>query len=158
MHNQGVSVVAKKKYTEEEARERKNARERERKARLRSEGKMGYRDPNYQYVNIYFSSTLYDDVLEYLETRRSKSEYIKSLIRFDLKQKKYTMEFPKKTRGAQSESTVRPTKKTICVVLKPDADADIIDILSQCKNKPAYIAKLVRRDIFKKKVGILEDD
>lgn len=158
MHSQGVSVVAKKKYTEEEARERKNARERERKASLRSEGKMAMNDENIKKINIGLSTTCYPDVLEYLETRKNKSDYIKRLIRADIQQGLYMREYPIGKRGPRTDGEEKSIKKTIGITLSKTNDTDIIELLSKVANKPAYIAKLVRRDIFKKKVGILEDD
>lgn len=158
MHSQGVSVVAKKKYTEEEARERKNARERERKAKLRAEGKMPMHDGGIRQVNINFPISLYSDVLDYLSTRKSKSAYLKGLIRDDLKTEMYRSVFDDGSNVARSETGVKSKRKVIGIMLNKDGDSDIIDILSLCANKPAYIAKLVRRDMFRKRVGILPDD
>lgn len=73
-----------KRFTEEEARERKNARQREyaRKTGYASNAK--YNADKTKMIGIRFVLSTEQDLLDYLETKENKSGYVKNLIRADM--------------------------------------------------------------------------
>lgn len=76
--------MAQKKYTEEEARERKNARQREYEKRTGYAAKLKYtKEKTKRYVIEVIKSTE-SDIYEKMEKQDNKAGYIKALIREDI--------------------------------------------------------------------------
>ncbi len=80
--------MATKKYTEEEARERKNARQREYAKKAGFDYQDRYNRERGQSVAFRLFHPQDDDIIEKLETVDSKAGYIKSLIREDIERSK----------------------------------------------------------------------
>lgn len=70
--------------TAEEARLRKNERQREYAKRTGYAASAKSQKVNTKTVNLRFSINTESDILEYLETKENKSGYIKELIRKDM--------------------------------------------------------------------------
>ena len=76
--------MAQKKFTEEEARQRKNARQREYEERTNRAAKVKYSKEKTRRYVIEVIKTSESDIYEKLEKQTSKAGYIKSLIRKDI--------------------------------------------------------------------------
>ena len=77
--------MAQKKYTEEEARQRKNARQREYSKRTNHAAQAKYNKEKGQSVAFRLFHPQDDDIIQKLNKVDSKAGYIKSLIRADMK-------------------------------------------------------------------------
>ena len=80
--------MAKRKYTEEEARERKNARQREYAKRTGYLANAKYNKERGKSVAFRLFTPQDDDILNKLESVGNKAMYIKQLIRNDIGNKK----------------------------------------------------------------------
>ena len=80
--------MAHKKYTEEEARLRKNARQREYSKRTGYASQAKYNAENTKRYVIKVMLKTESDIIERLEEEENKSGYIKHLIREDIKKGK----------------------------------------------------------------------
>lgn len=76
--------MSQRKYTEEEARERKNARQREYEKRTNRAAKAKYTKEKTRRYVIQVIKTTEPDIYEKMEKQDSKAGYIKSLIRQDI--------------------------------------------------------------------------
>lgn len=76
--------MAQKRFTEEEARERKNARQREYAKRTRYASSIKYEKNNVKRYVINAVINTESDIIERLEQEENKSGYIKNLIRKDI--------------------------------------------------------------------------
>ena len=77
-------MPSQKRFTEEEARERKNARQREYAKRTGYVSNSQYNAEKTKMIGIRFVISTEQDLLDYLETKDNKSGYIKDLIRTDM--------------------------------------------------------------------------
>lgn len=80
--------MAQKKYTEEEARERKNARQREYAKKTGYAAATKYEKNNVKRYVVKFVVNTEQDIIEWLEKQDNKAGYIKGLIREDMKDSK----------------------------------------------------------------------
>ena len=80
--------MAKKVFTEEEARERKNARQREYAKRTGYEADMKYKKNNTKQIALRLNYNTDADILAKLESVENTQGYIKRLIREDIKRNK----------------------------------------------------------------------
>ena len=76
--------MAQKKYTEEEARERKNARQREYAKKTGYASDIKYKKNNTKQIALRLNYNTDADILEKLENVENTQGYIKSLIRADI--------------------------------------------------------------------------
>lgn len=76
--------MAKKIYTEEEARERKNARQREYAERTGYRAGAEYNKLHSKTVTIRLFIPKDNDILEHIEKQPQKSEYFRQLVRKDI--------------------------------------------------------------------------
>lgn len=76
--------MAKKVFTEEEARERKNARQREYAKRTGYEADMKYKKNNTKQIALRLNYNTDADILAKLESVENTQGYIKDLIRADI--------------------------------------------------------------------------
>ena len=76
--------MAVKKYTDEEARERKNARQREYQKRTHYASANRYHNERGTTVSFKAFTPQDDDILEHLSKQENKSGYLKQLIRDDM--------------------------------------------------------------------------
>lgn len=79
--------MAQKKYTEEEARQRKNARQADYSKRTNHAAQAKYNKEKGQSVAFRLFHPQDDDIIEQLNNVESKAGYIKSLIRQDIEKK-----------------------------------------------------------------------
>lgn len=79
--------MAKKVFTEEEARERKNARQREYAKRTGYEADMKYKKNNTKQIALRLNYNTDADILAKLESVENTQGYIKDLIRADIEKK-----------------------------------------------------------------------
>lgn len=80
--------MAQKKYTEEEARERKNARQREYAKKTNYISSTKYEKNNVKRYVIKFVVNTEKDIIDWLEKQDNKTGYIKSLIIEDMNNQK----------------------------------------------------------------------
>lgn len=80
--------MAQRKFTEEEARQRKNARQREYAKKTGYASQAKYNAGNTKRYVIKVMLKTESDIIERLEEEENKSGYIKHLIREDIKRKK----------------------------------------------------------------------
>ena len=80
-------MPAQKRFTAEEARERKNARQREYARKTGYASNSQYNAEKTKMIGIRFVISTEQDLLDYLETKDNKSGYIKDLIRADMSKK-----------------------------------------------------------------------
>ena len=80
--------MATKKYTEEEARERKNARQREYLKRTGNASTKKYQKEHVKQIALALNLKTDADILQQLEEVPNKQGYIKGLIREDIAKKK----------------------------------------------------------------------
>lgn len=76
--------MATKKYTAEEARERKNARQREYAKRTKYAANNKYQKKGTTSISIRMINSTDSDIIEWLENQPNKAGYIKQLIRDDI--------------------------------------------------------------------------
>jgi len=81
----GSPTVAKKQFTEEEARQRKNARQREYNKRTSYASTNKYHKEQTKIIPIRISISTEKDIMDWLEAQPNKAGYIKQLIREDIK-------------------------------------------------------------------------
>ena len=81
--------MARRKYTEEEARERKNARQREYAKRTGYAASQKYDKEKTTTVIIRIMENTEGDILKHLNAVSNKSGYVKNLIRKDMKIKQF---------------------------------------------------------------------
>ena len=77
--------MAKKQFTEEEARQRKNARQREYNKRTSYASTNKYHKEQTKIIPIRISISTEKDIMDWLEAQPNKAGYIKQLIREDIK-------------------------------------------------------------------------
>ena len=77
--------MAKKVFTEEEARERKNARQREYAKKTGYAADMKYKKANTKQIALRLNYNTEADILKKLESVENTQGYIKDLIRADIK-------------------------------------------------------------------------
>ena len=80
--------MAKKIYTEEEARQRKNARQREYMKRVGYEKGAQYNKERGKSISFRVFTPQDDDILAFLDTLPNKAGYFKELIRKDMAERK----------------------------------------------------------------------
>ncbi len=76
--------MATKKYTAEEARERKNARQREYAKRTKYAANNKYHKESTTSISIRMINSTDSDIIKWLEKQPNKAGYIKQLIRDDI--------------------------------------------------------------------------
>lgn len=76
--------MATKRFTEEEARERKNARQREYAKKTGYSAQQNYMKNNTKAYSFRFTKSTDSDIIEKLESVDNKVGYIKQLIRADI--------------------------------------------------------------------------
>lgn len=80
--------MPKKIYTEEEARERKNARQREYQKRTNYASVNRYHRERGKTISFKAFMPQDNDIIEWMEKQENKAGYLKTLIRNDMKQEK----------------------------------------------------------------------
>lgn len=80
--------MATKKFTEEEARERKNARQKEYAKKTGYAANTKYEKENVKRYVIKVMKNTEKDIIDHLEAQDNKMGYIKALIREDIKKSK----------------------------------------------------------------------
>lgn len=80
--------MAQKKFTDEEARERKNARQREYAKRTGYASSTKYEKDNVKRYVIKFVIDSEHDIIDWLEGQDNKTGYIKNLIKKDMEKSK----------------------------------------------------------------------